>query len=108
MDELAEFYANPLEHRLLRVDGVGVACGIVVEDPNGRLWGFLDIKADRLATHGPVIVRAVHRYLIELGKPVLVLSHVDVFPTADRLLAILGFKPTEHHSDGKRVWLWRS
>lgn len=108
LDELAEFYANPLDHRMLRVDGVAIACGIVVEDAERRSWGFLDIRADRVGNHGPKVVRAVRRYLDALGKPVLVLCHAEQFPTAPKLLTVLGFKPTDTYADGKRVWLWQS
>lgn len=106
--ELAAFYHEMGELVMLKVDGVGAAVGGFAKDAHGRLWAWLDTKPGIVAGNGRAVVRAVRRHLEAAGAPVFVHCHADKHPTAERLLTVLGFKPTEEVIDGKRIWVWQN
>ena len=107
-DEVAAFYGTPHEYCILKVDGEAVALGGLVTAQDGRLWGFLDVKGKPAPGNGMAVVRALRQGLADVGAPVYVQSQVDQFPDADRLLHIVGFRPTEHSINDRRVWVWQS
>ena len=103
------------------VNGKVVAMAGVIRDPRfhgsmfeemGRWIGFLQV-ADDVPPLGAKAVHAMRAYLKRQSEDIIVQCE-NAFPKAEKLLRILGFKPTEEfmpvfrNPERKlRVWLWR-
>lgn len=87
--------------------------GLANEAETGRVWGFLNVK-DGAERFGVRVVRALLRGLKDWNGTVFV--QCDELPSAERLLNVLGFKPTdETRLDAERgepkvlrVWTWQN
>lgn len=103
------------------IDGECVGVSGVMRDPayfgtlfekEGRIIGFLDIKAD-LKGFGPRAVRAIRTYLRAQPHDIYVQCDAAAYLTAPRLLRLLGFSPTgntETNMQTKQsieVWKWQ-
>lgn len=97
---------RPVYH-MLKVDGVPAAVGALYT-AYGRTWAFLDVKPDEIGAARARLVRAVYRALLDHGGPVYVLCDADRYVTAERLLDVLRFTPTQETHDGKRIWVWQT
>lgn len=123
-DERAFFGANDPTIRDLRCAVIGdtvVAMAGVIRDPrvcgsifeeDGRWIGFLQL-APGAAPLGVNAVIAMRRYLESQTEPIIV-QWDDAYPTAEKLLRVLGFTPTDEFipdfrniSRKLRVWLWQ-
>lgn len=123
--EISAFYPKspitPLDAEVAIVDGEPIAMGGVVREPlaagtlledDAPLIAFLDVRKQT----GPLGVKAVlamRRGLKRHGVKVLVQCDAD-HPTAERLLRLLGFKPTDKlRADARerghklRIWQWQ-
>lgn len=103
------------------VDGKCVAMCGVMRDPrfagsifeeNGRWIAFLQLAPDAQPL-GAKAVLAIRRYLKAQTEPIVAQCE-DFQPKAERLLAILGFKPTDRfEADFRqrtrklRIWTWQ-
>jgi len=102
------------------IDGrVAAMCG-VIRDPRyygsifeeeGRWVGFLQLAPDA-APLGVHAVVAMRHYLKKQTEPIIV-QWDDAYPTAEKLLRVLGFAPTDEFmpdyrdfSRKLRVWIW--
>lgn len=107
-DEMAEFYHERLNPYMLKVDGRGIAVGGFATDAGGRVWAWLDTRPDRMEGHGRAIVRAIRRQLEAAGATVYVQCDSAKFATAERLLRLLGFEPTDGVLENREIWIWRN
>lgn len=103
------------------VDGKVIAMAGVIRDPRfhgsmfeemGRWIGFLQL-ADGVPPLGARAVHVMRSYLKQQTEDIIVQCE-DSFPKSERLLRLLGFKPTEElmpvfRQPGRklRVWIWR-
>lgn len=94
-------------YQMLKVDGTPAAVGALYE-AYGRTWAFLDVKSPEIGTARARLVRALYRALRDHGGPVYVLCDAERFATAERLLDVLRFTPTQETHDGKRIWVWQT
>lgn len=123
-EERAFFGANDPAIRDLRCAVVGgqvVAMSGVIRDPryygtifeeDGRWVGFLQLAPDS-APLGVNAVIAMRRYLESQTEP-LIVQWDDAYPTAEKLLRVLGFTPTDEFLPDirnpprkLRVWSWQ-
>lgn len=123
-EEAAFFGGNDPAIRDLRcatIGGTVVAMAGVIRDPryygsvfeeDGRWIGFLQLAPDA-ALLGVHAVIAMRRYLETQTEPIIV-QWDDAYPTAEKLLRVLGFTPTDEFmpdyrdiSKKLRVWLWQ-
>lgn len=104
--DIVAFYMQPLDYHMLKIDGVPAAFGGYVRGDDGRLWAFLDTKPEVVRSGGMAVVKAVRAALDAVSEPVYVHCHAAKFATAERLLRVLGFAPTDEIIDEKRVWIW--
>jgi len=86
-------------------------CGSIFEE-DGRWIGFLQLAPDA-APLGVHAVIAMRRYLETQTEPIIV-QWDDAYPTAEKLLRVLGFTPTDEFipdfrniSRKLKVWLWQ-
>lgn len=125
-EERAFFGTNDPAIRDLRCAVIGgqvaAMCG-VIRDPrfygsifeeDGRWVGFLQLAPDA-APLGAMAVVAMRHYLKTQTEPIIV-QWDDAYPTAEKLLRVLGFTPTNEflpdftnpNSPRKlRVWQWQ-
>lgn len=68
-----------------------------------RVWGFLDLSGKPPPL---TMIKAIKRRLDETDEPVYVGCAEHLFPSAPKLLTLLGFAPTEETVQGMRVWAW--
>lgn len=103
------------------VDGKPVAMSGVMRDPRyhgsifeeeGRWIGFLSV-APEVPPLGAKAVRAMRAYLRTQHEDIIVMQDHG-FPTAEKLLKVLGFIPTDKYeadfrqpSKKLRIWQWR-
>lgn len=103
------------------IGGAVVAMAGVIRDPryygsifeeDGRWVGFLQL-APGAAPLGVNAVIAMRRYLEAQTEPIIV-QWDDAYPTAEKLLRVLGFSPTQEFmpdyrdtSRKLRVWQWQ-
>lgn len=103
------------------VDGKCIAVAGVIRDPlyygtmfeeDGRWIGFLQL-ADGTAPLGPHVVIAMRHFLKKQAEPLIVQCE-DFLPKAEKLLAVLGFTPTDRYeadfrmpSRKLRIWKWQ-
>jgi hypothetical protein len=123
-EEVAFFGYNDPAIRDLRCAVIGsqvVAMAGVIRDPryygsifeeDGRWIGFLQLASDAPKL-GAMAVVAMRHYLKSQTDPIIV-QWDDSYPTAEKLLRVLGFIPTEefmaslrHPSQKLRIWLWQ-
>lgn len=123
-EERAFFGANDPSIRDLRCAEVGgqvVAMSGVIRDPryygtifeeDGRWVGFLQLAPDA-APLGVNAVIAMRRYLETQTEP-LIVQWDDAYPTAEKLLRVLGFTQTDEFLPDirspprkLRVWQWQ-
>lgn len=96
-DDFLAYYGETIEATALEIDGEVVAiCAVMRRDE--RLWATLDIRGG----HTLSIVRAIQDGL-KRHSPVYVECQ-SAFPTAERLLRIIGFTPTDERRRGMGVW----
>ena len=95
----------------------------ILPDPNyqgsfleeeARTIAFLDVHGELGQAVGLDIVRRLRGALREMGRTVFI-QHDDELPNSRKLLAVLGFEPTDEikadlRRTGKnlRMWRWRS
>jgi hypothetical protein len=103
------------------VDGKPVAMAGVMRDPRyhgsmfeeeGRWIGFLSLAPD-VPPLGAKAVRAMRAYLREQHEDIVVM-HDHGHPLAEKLLRVLGFRPTDKFeadfrrpSSRLRIWRWQ-
>ena len=103
------------------IDGKVVAVCGVIRDPryygsifeeDGRWIGFFQVAPDAPSV-GAMAVVAMRQYLKRQTEPIIV-QWDDAYPTAEKLLRVLGFTPTEEFmpdyretSRKLRVWTWQ-
>ncbi len=68
----------------------------------GRLWAFYDV----LGPVGPRVFYAI-RSVLEAQEEDVFAPCNDLHATAPRLLALLGFVPTQETRFAMRVWKWQ-
>lgn len=124
-EELAFFGHNDPCIRELKAgiqDGKVVAMSGVIRDPryhgslfeeDGRWIGFFQLAPDVSPQLGFQPVLAIRHWLQEQTESVIVQCD-DAYPKAEKLLTILGFKPTdEFQADFRqpsrklRIWIWQ-
>lgn len=102
-------------------NGRVIAMSGVIRDPrfhgsifeeDGRWIGFLELAHD-VGPLGFQPVLAMRHYLKNQTEDIVVICD-DTLPKAEKLLAVLGFKPTEHfEADFRqpkrklRIWVWQ-
>ena len=71
-----------------------------------RIWVFLDVE--RSLSRGAVtaLMRAMQDGLIETNRVIHTACNI-AHASAPRLLALLGFTPTDEIRDGYPVWVWQ-
>jgi len=75
---------------------------------HGRLWGFLDVREELSPRERVAVVRALVFALRRLDETVYVVANDGVHKGAPRLLAAIGFTPTDELISDKQVWKWQS
>jgi hypothetical protein len=101
-EEILAFYAQRLLlHHVAVVDGEPVAMAGVARDGD-ELWAFLDVGEHAKAA-GAAIIIAMRRKLKELKQTVFVQCENE---QAERLLAAIGFAPTQRMRGKLRVWTY--
>ena len=93
--ELVETHA--LEH-----DGRLLAISVIMRQ-SGRLWATLDVRP---GVNALVLVRAIRAARSRLGEPIYVECQSHAYETAERLLRIIGFVPTQERRKGMGVWVY--
>lgn len=89
-------------------NGEVVAMGGFVERSN-RCFAYFNVKQGGVSPAvGATVFRAVLRHLRAVKGSVYVTCDALEFPGAERLLRVLGFKPTEEWDNNMRVWLCRA
>lgn len=87
--------------------GERVAMGGLFER-NGRTWGYFDIRDSVPAAAGLSIMRSLMRNLRKCDRDVSITCDEQVYPSAPRVLAALGFEQTEETQNGMRIWICRA
>jgi hypothetical protein len=73
----------------------------------GRRWVYLNIDAENLPPKvGARIVLALRKRLREVDVPVYSALESRKHETAERLDALLGFRPTDEWFGGMRLWVY--
>lgn len=99
----ADFLAycgEPVETLAFEQDGRLLAISVVLRQ-HGRLWATLDVKP---GVNALVLVRAIRAARHRLGEPIYVECQAHAYETAERLLRISGFVPTQERRKGMGVW----
>ena len=82
---------------------VGVVAMCLSED---RVWAFLDVERSLSLGRVAGLVRAMQDGLIETNRVIHTACNI-AHDSAPRLLALLGFTPTDEIRDGYPVWVWQ-
>ncbi len=100
-DDFARFYADVSDAYVIESDGSIHAFGGMIRRGDGRLWAWIDTRA---GVRPVQLVKVVRRALARSKEAVFVPCESQRFPTAERLLHVLGFVPTEETHNEMRVW----
>lgn len=101
--DFSVFYTNVSGAWVIEADGVIHAFGGMMRRPDGRLWAWIDTRP---GVRPVQFVKAVKAALRSSGETVYVPCESNKFPTAEKLLRLLGFVPTEETHNEMRVWAW--
>ena len=71
-----------------------------------RRWAFVDVM-QLSAAEAVRVMLAMRRWLADSRETVYALAQTDKHATAERLLGIMGFVPTDETGNGMRVWQWQ-
>jgi hypothetical protein len=104
--EVLRFNAEPSGHWIASHEGKDVAMGGFFKWGD-RLWAVFDVKPDAKAC-GVTVVRAVLKALHDRNETVFVQCGENTFPTAKKLLHLLGFEQTDEVFNDLRVYKWQS
>lgn len=126
-DEVKAFYGGIRIREVIEaygafIDGTPVFMGGIMIDPlkcntifneSARLIGFFDVKSNEFSL-GARSVLAIRNHMRRIGREIFVQCDEGSHKTAERLLSILGFFPTEEiERDSRspqkqmRVWRWQ-
>lgn len=85
-----------------------VAIGGLIEDSEGRIWGFIDFRLGHR-------LKAIYRYMrkiidwaVDHDLPEIWVSRDVSIDTSERLLKRAGFELAEWQIDGFEIWVWRN
>lgn len=88
------------------------ACGTLLED-DAELFGFFNSKPGIPTGIGLDIVRRMRDFIRGYSEPIYI-QHDNAFPTSEKFLRALGFKPTHKmrtalHDPKRtlRLWIWQ-
>jgi hypothetical protein len=97
------FYTDVSGAWVIEVDGVIYAIGGMMRRPDGRVWAWIDTRP---GVNPVQFVKAAKAALRSSSETVYVPCESNKFPTAEKLLRLLGFTPTEETHNDMRVWAW--
>ena len=99
--DFSQFYMDISDAWVIEADGVIHAFGGMMRRPDGRIWAWIDTRP---GVRPVQFVKAVRAALRSCGETVYVPCESNKFPTAEKLLRLLGFTPTEETHNDMRVW----
>ena len=98
------FYTDVSGAYVIEADGVIYAIGGMMRRPDGRLWAWIDTRPGVKPVQ---FIKAVRAALRSSSETVYVPCESNKFATAEKLLRLLGFRPTEETHNEMRVWAWQ-
>lgn len=111
--EIKDIFCAEFEGKIIAIAGVWrdpTTYGSIFDEYVGRWIAFLDAKPEAKRA-GVAIIREINAYL-RTFKGELCAHHDSRFPTAERIMTILKFRPTDEfvanpYEQGKKLRVWK-
>jgi hypothetical protein len=99
--DFSQFYVDISNAYVIDDNGILRAFGGIMRREDGRLWAWIDTRP---GVNPIALVKSIRGALKRCRETVYVPCEAHRFPTAERLLGLLGFVPTEETHNDMRVW----